>query len=246
MLISLFFLPELTCSQTPGENSLVERVGDTGFIRVEAGSFASLTPQQQELAYWLSQASIAIDPIAYQQFSRFGLRQKRLLEEIVAHLDAGAAGPGAQTKIVQFAKLLWANRGNHNDITSQKFLPDFTFEELKQAAIAAQKNGAFAASYADLGPLTTPAQLNDELDALRASLFDPDFEPRVTAKSPSGGQDIIQASSNTFYQGVALADLKKFHGRYPLNSRVVKSKDGTFHEEIYRAGTPDGKIPPGL
>jgi dipeptidyl-peptidase-3 len=239
-------LAALSYAQTPGESSLVERVGDTGFIRVEAGSFATLAAKQQELAYWLSQASIAIDPIVYDQFSRFGLRQKRLLEEVVAHLDANAVGPGVKAKIVQFTKLFWANRGNHNDITSQKFLPDFTFDELKQATIASQKNGAFAASYADLGPLTTPAQLNTELEALRPSLFDPNFEPRVTAKSPSGGQDIIQASSNTFYQGVSLADLKDFHGHYPLNSRVVKDKDGALHEEVYRTGTPDGKVPAGL
>jgi dipeptidyl-peptidase-3 len=244
----LFFFPltTRTYTQTTGESSLVERVGDTGFIRVEAGSFTALTAKQQELAYWLYQASIAIDPIVYGQFSRFGLRQKRLLEEIAAHLETDAVGPGVKAKIVQFTKLFWANRGNHNDITSQKFLPDFKFDELKQAAIASQKSGAFATSYADLGPLTTPAQLSAELEALRASLFDPNFEPRVTAKSPSGGQDIIQASSNTFYQGVTLADLKDFRGHYPLNSRVVKNKDGTLHEEVYRAGTPDGKIPPGL
>jgi dipeptidyl-peptidase-3 len=251
LALAVFFLffflsATITYTQTPGESSLVERVGDTGFIRVEAGSFASLTPKQQELAYWLSQASIAIDPIVYDQFSRFGLRQKRLLEEIVAHLDAGAVGPDVSTKIVQFTKLFWANRGNHNDITSQKFLPAFSFDELKQAATASQKKGAFDTSYADLGPLTTPAELNAELEALRASLFDPNFEPRVTAKSPSGGQDIIQASSNTFYQEVALPDLQNFHGHYPLNSRVLKNKDGTLHEEVYRAGTPDGKIPPGL
>ena len=241
--LSFFLLTTLTYTQT--ETSLVERVGDTGFIRVEAGSFAALTAKQQELAYWLCQASIAIDPIVYDQFSRFGLRQKRLLEEVVAHLEAGGVSPGVKAKIVQFTKLFWANRGNHNDITSQKFLPDFTFDELKQAASASQKNRAFATSYADLGPLPTPAQLSAELEALRASLFDPNFEPRVTAKSPTGG-DIIQASSNTFYQGVTLAELKDFHGYYALNSRVVKNKDGTLHEKVYRAGTPDGKIPPGL
>jgi len=45
---------------------------------------------------------------------------------------------------------------------------------------------------------------------------------------------------------VTLADLANFHDAYPLNSRVVKGKDGKLHEEVYRAGTPDGKIPPGL
>jgi hypothetical protein len=33
----------------------------------------------------LQQASIAFDPIIYDQLSTYGLRQKRLLEEIVAH-----------------------------------------------------------------------------------------------------------------------------------------------------------------
>jgi dipeptidyl-peptidase-3 len=68
----------------------------------------------------------------------------------------------------------------------------------------------------------------------------------LTAKSPGPGQDLIQASSNTFYEGLSEADLKNFKDRYPLNSRVVKGKDGAPVEQVYRAGTPDGKVPPGL
>src|ERR1039457_436737 len=64
---------------------LVERVGDTAFIQLRAPSFQALSPRQQALAYWLTQASIAIDPISYDQFSAYGLQEKRLLEEIVAH-----------------------------------------------------------------------------------------------------------------------------------------------------------------
>ena len=52
---------------------LVERIDNTAFIQVEAASFKELTPRQQALAYWLSQAAIAIDPIFYDQLSRFGL-----------------------------------------------------------------------------------------------------------------------------------------------------------------------------
>ena len=33
---------------------------------------------------------------------------------------------------------------------------------------------------------------------------------------------------------------------HPLNSRLVKAPDGKLVEEVYRAGTPDGKIPPGI
>ena len=240
----LFYSAALIHGQSTGKSSLVERVGDTGFVRVEVESFSSLDARQQQLAYWLTQASIAVDPIAYEQFSRFGLRQKRLLEEIVAH--SNGIDPAVRQNIIAFTKLFWANRGNHNENTSQKFLPAFSLKELQESALVAQRNGAFATRYADLPPLTTSAELNHELADLRASLFDPDFEPMLTAKNPRGGQDIIQASANRFYQGVTLADLKDFHESYPLNSRVVKGKDGKIREEVCRAGTPDGKIPPGL
>src|SRR5271166_1309870 len=93
---------------------VVERVGDTAFVRPGAPSFQALTPRQQALAYWLTQASIAIDPIIYDQFSAYGLRQKRLLEESLAH-DKGI-DPAWRAKLADFVKLFWANRGNHNDI----------------------------------------------------------------------------------------------------------------------------------
>ena len=237
------------CQQNKASNVLVERVGDTAFIQVRAPSFQALSPRQQALAYWLTQASIAIDPIIYDQLSAYGLRQKRLLEEIIAHPKG--IDPAAMAKISEFAKLFWASRGNHNDLTSQKFLPVFTFEQLEKAALIAQQNGAFRTAYADLPPLKKPADVMRELESLRASLFDPAFEPMITAKSPAGGKDTIQASSNTFYQdvshqGVSLDDLKGFQEKYPLNSRVVRAANGKLAELVYRAGTPDGRLPPGL
>ena len=223
--------------------ALADRVGNTGFVQLHAESFKALDPKQQALAYWLTQASIAIDPIIYDQLSPYGLRQKRLLEEIVAHPQG--IDPEEMRKITDFAKLFWANRGNHNENTAQKFLPTFTFDGLKKAALTAQRNGAMKTACGDLPALATPVQLNKELDELQASLFDASFQPMTTAKSPEGGKDIIQASSNNFYSGVSLADLKDFKDQHPLNSRLVKDKNGKFHEEVYRAGTPDGHVPPG-
>src|SRR2546423_2474118 len=222
--------------QTPERTSLVERVGTTGILQVEAESFRDLSPRQKILAYYLSQAAIAVDPIIYDQMSRFGLRQKRILEAIVSH--PRGVRPAALKRITDYTKLFWANSGNHNGYTAQKFLPDFTYEELEQAALQAIKNG---------GLTFTPDELRKELQELRPSLFDPVFEPMSTAKSPQGGLDIIQASANNFYgPGVTLADLKNFQEHYPLNSRVVKMPDGTLVEQVYRAGTPDGSVPPGL
>ena len=217
------------------DDTLVDRVGTTGFLQLDADGFGSLTPQQQQLAYWLTQASIAINPIIYDQLSRFGLRQKRVLELIVAH-PAGS-DRAAYDRILAFTKLFWANRGNHNETTAQKFLPEFTYDDLKAA-------GLFALSHGAGGRMTEDGFLNEILE-LKPSLFDPNFEPTTTAKNPRSGMDIIQASANTFYVGVTAAELSKLTERYPLNSRVVK-QDGRLEEQVYRAGTPDHRIPPGL
>jgi dipeptidyl-peptidase-3 len=244
LLIRFALATPALCQPDTASKVLVERVGDTAFIQVRAPSFQTLSPRQQALAYWLTQASIAIDPIIYDQLSAYGLEQKRLLEEIMAYPKG--IDPAAMAKIAEFTKLFWASRGNHNDLTSQKFLPAFTFAQLEKAALIAQQNGAFRTAYADLPPLKKPSDLTRELGWLRASLFDPAFEPMITAKSPAGGKDTIQASSNTFYPGVSLDDLKGFEEKYPLNSRVAKAADGKLSELVYRAGTSDGKVAPGL
>jgi dipeptidyl-peptidase-3 len=208
------------------ESPLVERVDKTAFIQIEANSFRSLTPRQQGLAYWLTQASIAADPIIYDQMSRFGLRQKEMLEAAVIAKDK--IDPQTYSQILAFTKLFWANKGNHHEQTGQKILPQFTAAALRAALLAAGRKDLAAG-----------------VDKLAPSLFDPAFEPNLTAKTPEGGKDIVEASSNNFYFGVKLADLKNLTEHYRLNSRVVK-QGGELTEEVYRAGTPDGHIKPGL
>lgn len=209
-----------------GESPFVERVDDTNFVQIEADSFSDLTPKQQALAYWLNQSSIAIDPIIYDQLSRFGLRQKRLLETVV--LNREKVDPAVYSRVLDFTKLFWANKGNHNKTTGQKFLPKFTTDELKRALADAKR-----------------PDLDSEVDALAPSLFSAEFQPLLTATMPTDSKDVIQASANNFYFGVTLTGLNHFSEDYRLNSRVA-NESGKLIEQIYRAGTPDGRIPPGL
>src|SRR5579871_4579893 len=186
VLVALLLAGTAVAAQQSSSSPLVERVGDTGFLQLKADSFSQLTPSQQAVAYWLTQAAIAIDPIIYDQLSASGIREKRLLEGILGH-SSGIA-PEPLTKIRSYALVFFANRGNHNENTSQKFVPTFTFEELQDAAQKARANGAFHA-YADLPPLADAAAVRKELDELRASIFGASFEPMTTAKTPPPGED---------------------------------------------------------
>ncbi|HEV7519268.1 MAG TPA: peptidase, partial [Thermoanaerobaculia bacterium] len=227
--------PASATAATPGPPSPeVERIGQRSFVQVETPSFARLPLQQKVVAYHLTQAAIQLDPIFYDQMSAYGLAAKRLVGAMVERPERLPAA--SRAAIVEYAKLFFGNGGNHNETTNQKFLPGVSFEELSRAAEEARAKGARLGSPGDLAKL---------LAALRAPLFDPAYAVSITVKDPPPGQDILTASSNNFYHGVTLADLKGFAEKNPLNSRLVKV-NGRLVEQVYRAGTPDGKVPPGL
>ncbi len=238
-LIAVLFFVSITraawAQESPAaQQTLVDRVGSTGFLQLYAPSFNDLSLKEKVVAYWLSMAAIAINPIVYDQNSIYGLREKHLLEEIIRHSQG--IDPAVLKKITDYTKLFWANRGNHYDFTSRKFLPEFTPEELKAAAETALKHGA------RVGPA---AKLAKGLEELRRPIFDPDFQPMLTNKNPKNGEDQLVASANNLYAGVRLSDLTGFHEQNPLNSRLAKV-NGKLVEQVYRAGTPDGKVKPGL
>jgi dipeptidyl-peptidase III len=228
----------MTLTSAPAQEAptetLVDRVGSTGFLQLYAPSFKDLSLREKILAYWLSMAAIAVNPIVYDQNSVYGLREKHLLEGILQRPKG--IDPEVLKKITGYTKLFWANRGNRYDFTSRKFLPEFTPQELKTAAEQALRNGAH------LGPRS---KLAGDLEELQRPVFDPEFQPMLTDKNPKNGEDPLVASSNNLYEGVRLSDLAGFQEAYPLNSRLVK-KNGRLIEQVYRAGTGDGKIPPGL
>ena len=128
--------------QAAGQSPLVERVGDTGFIQLQSPSFAQLDAEA-EGAGLLADAGVDRDRSDH-------LRPALALR--AARRSGCSKGSSRTTpacrrptfaKIREYALLFWANRGNHNEITAQKFLPSFTFEELQDAALKAQAAGAF-------------------------------------------------------------------------------------------------------
>lgn len=237
-ITSIFFASLLAVSvfaqPAPPSSPLVERIGDRGFLQVESPSFAKLSLPQKQLAWHLTRAAIQLDPIFYDQMSTYGLPAKRLLGALVEKPERLPAA--SRQAIVEYATLFLANAGNRNETTGEKFLPSISFEDFAKAVEQARSQGA---------PLGTKEQLARTLQELRTPLFDPKFEPKLTEKEAPPGEDILTASHNNYYRGVTMKDLQGFVEKHPLNSRLVK-KDGKLVEEVYRAGTPDGKVPPGL
>ncbi len=214
---------------------LAGQAGPFAIVQYYADGFDQLTPQQRMLAYYLSQAGIAGDPIFYDQVSPYGLELKQLLEGIWTHpLGIGAA---TLKRIQDYTQLFWIQHGNYYQDSSQKFLPEFTPEELRGAAHQAFRNGANFGVRDQKG-------LDALLARLNKPIFDAAYRPMLTVKSPPAGQDLLSASGNNYYENVSLGELDNFDERYPLNSRVEKL-GGKLFEDVWRAGTPDGKVPPG-
>lgn len=213
----------------------LEQVSTTAVAQLYADGFEQLSLNEKILAYYLAQAVIAGERIDYDQSHRHALEIKDMLEEIVTHKEG--IDPEIYQSILVYTKLFWIDHCQYNSRTKIKFVPTCTFDEFLLAAHAAQKNGAEF----DLKENET---LEQKLKRLEKTIFDPKFEPLVTAKTPPPGQDILTASANNFYApNVTLKDLEGFKEKYPLNSRVAK-ENGKVKELVWRTGNQD--FPAGL
>ncbi|RKH76312.1 peptidase [Corallococcus sp. AB045] len=229
--------PSLT---VPGGKFLRARSGNTAVAQMFAPGIAELSLAEKRVAWSLTLAAHAGEDIALDQLGWKLVPAKQLLEGVwLFGRDAQSAASGFDGKLADYLLRFYGHGGNHDSTTGQKFVPAFTAEQLAAGASRALKAGA---------PWTVKdeAALQAWLQDLTPTLFDASFEPQLTSKAPPPGQDLLTASSNTAYgPGVTEKDLVGFKEKYPLNSRVVK-QDGKLTEQVFRAGTPDGKVKPGL
>jgi dipeptidyl-peptidase-3 len=205
---------------------LLERVDDAAVVQLYADGFASLPLREKVLTWHLYLAALAGRDIYYDQRHAFGLDMRALLEAIVTHPT------GIDDRVLQeirrYTKLFWINSGPYNNVTARKFVLRLTQQELLEAVSAAARNGA------------RPSRRRNEpveqlVDRLAPMFLDPSVEATVTNKTPGQGRDILKASSNNLYAGVAASQLENFTERYGLNSRL-KADNGRLVEEVYRIG----------
>jgi dipeptidyl-peptidase-3 len=206
---------------------LLERVGPAAVVQLYADAFATLSPQDQRLAWHLYEAALSGRDIYYDQRYEHALVMRDAIEalfEARAILD-----PAVADAVAQYAKLFWINSGPYEHLTSRKFVLEITREQLLGAMRAAVADGARL----PLGPCATPEAF---VEAYARDFLDESYRPMVTSKTPADGRDILAASANNLYANVSSGDLDGFDEAYALNSRLVKDEDGHLREEVYRIG----------
>ncbi len=208
---------------------LVEQVGNMVVYRVYADGFEELNTDDQLLAYWLTQAAIAGRDIFFDQMHRNGLDIKMVLEGIMSHPEG--IDPDTFGEIKYYTYRFWNSGSNYDDRTYEKFLPEFTFEELTDAAHQAQENGA------DFG-LRGGETLDDLLETVRKPMFDPAYEPKLKDLE---AEDIVADSAVNFYApSVTEKMVENFYrdvkGKHPLNSRIELQGSSGVREQVYRVG----------
>ncbi len=222
--------------------ALLERVGTTAVVRLYADGWNDLTPRQRILAWHLSRAALAGRDIYWDQMHRHGLAVRDLMEGLYRHREG--LDPAFAEALMAYLKKLWIHNGFYDDRSRRKFGPGFDQAALRQAVSRALDGGA---EPAHLG-IPAGRAVEEHLAGLSRTLFDPDFEPLLTSKSPGPGGDSLRESAVNFYRDVTLREVEAWSGAgleaHPLNSTLVQTGEG-LEEEVWRAGTRDGQVPPG-
>jgi len=214
----------------------LERVGPADVVQLYAEGFEQLNSKEKTFIYYLYLAALAGRDITIEQHHRHALEVRDLFEQIFQHQEN--IDSEVRPKISSYLKLFWINNGFYDNLTSRKFVPECTFEQFKNACMTAARNGA----QFDVAGETLEAKL----ERLKKVVFDPNYEPMLTNKTP--GKDFTAGSAVNFYSrnlsyNEVQAWAKTGQEKYPLNSYVAKEK-GRIVEKVWRAGGEG--VPPGV
>lgn len=209
----------------------VDRFYDLEILRYQVPQFDSLSLQQKELVYDLSQAALQGRDILYDQNCKYNLCIRRTLESIYQNYPQKA---DEQFLLMEkYLKRVWFSNGIHHHYSEDKFLPEFTQEWFVQALSCVPQETKDS--------LLKGAPI-ESLEALVPILFDPTVLPKRTNQAQ--GVDLIATSANNYYEGVTQAEAEAYYAAHKddskepisvgLNAKLVK-KDGVVCEETYYA-----------
>jgi dipeptidyl-peptidase-3 len=213
----------------------VDKFADIEVLRYEVPDFDSLSLQQKQLLYHLSEAALMGRDILFDQNNRFNLAVRRALESI--YRDYTGDRNDDQFKALEtYLKQIWFANGMHHHYAEDKFTPAFTKDFFVQCI-----NNEDLAKL----PLRTGQSVEQWLQEITPVIFDPDVMPKRTVQSGDG--DILLASSNNYYEGgVTQKEAETFYAKmktpndstpisYGLNSRLSK-ESGKLVEKVWKIG----------
>lgn len=211
----------------------VEQFADLQILRYRVPGFEELTLKQKELVYYLTQAALEGRDILFDQNGKHNLTIRRTLEAVYMNFKE-CTNPDFK-KVETYLKRVWFSNGIHHHYGSEKFVPEFTPEFLRQAVTDVD------ASLLPLAQGQTVQQLCDELFPV---IFDPTVQPKRV--NQADGEDLVLTSACNYYDGVTQAEAEAFYARmkdpkdetpisYGLNSRLVK-ENGQVQEKVWKVG----------
>jgi len=181
-----------------GVSGELERLGDAGrdflVLALEAPGFESLTKDERILLYYLSRAAIAGDNLLYVQNHRHALLLRKLFETLFDHRSLLSKEDSAA--VHDFLKYVWLNHGNYDHRTGRKILPRLLTREGLERSMRVLDERGVAFSF-------IPGEgLEEKIAYLDATLFDPDFEPRLTV-TEEGRDAVLESAVNLYDPGIS-------------------------------------------
>ena len=210
-----------------------ECFSDIQILRYRLNGFHELTLKQKLLVYYLSEATLCGRDITFDQFGRYNLRIRKLLEAIYLHYQ-GDRNCKDFHDLEIYLKRVWFSNGIYHHYGCEKFTPAFSEEYLREVI-------------GTLDVSVLPLYNHEDVEMLCAELFQVIFNPDVLPKrvNKTDGEDLVTTSACHFYEGVTQQEVETFYQEmktehvndpeppsFGLNSTVVK-RDGKVEEDLW-------------
>lgn len=202
-----------------------ERFADIQMLRYRLDGFEAMTLRQKLYIYYLAKATLCGRDITTDQFGRYNLRIRKVLEAIYERYE-GDRTTEEYKALETYLKRVWFSNGIHHHYGCEKFVPAFTEEYFRQVVDCCGCE-------------------DENIDELCKVIFDPTVLPkRVNQKA---GNDLVQTSACNYYDGVTQQEAERFYDdmrnendpmpiSYGLNSTLRKTADGTLKEDVWHEG----------
>ena len=212
----------------------LERFADIQLLRYRLNGFEQLSLLQKKLVYYLSKATLYGRDITFDQFGRYNLRIRKMLEAVYTDPSVNHETDNFRALEV-YLKRVWFSNGIYHHYGTEKFQPDFTADYLRSLLqqVDARK---------------LPLRDGETLDALCDELFPVIFDPTVLPKrvNKADGEDLLLTSACNFYEGLTQQEAEEFYAQrkaddeknsrplsHGLNATLVK-RNGVIEEDVWK------------